>query len=151
MKVSKKSEYGARALVEIAMRSRNGEDWHQIAQIAEASRIPEKFLEQILLVLKNGGVLKSRRGVDGGYALNELPENIRLDRVVGLLDGNPVGNAKKSRAGDAADAGARIYHELIQRAQEAALTVLRQVSLNDLVEQVRKQRVVTGESLEYQI
>ncbi len=152
MKLSKKSEYGVRALVEIAMRSRNGEGWYQIAQIAEATRIPEKFLEQILLALKNGGILKSRRGIDGGYALNEKPESVCMDQVIGLLDGFGLAeHAAAAKSGVAPDVSVQIYHKLTQKAQRASLEILHQVSLNDLVEQVRKQRVVTGESLEYQI
>jgi Rrf2 family protein len=152
VKLSKKSEYGVRALVEIAMRSRSGECWYQIAQIAEASQIPEKFLEQILLVLKNGGLLKSRRGIEGGYSLNEKPEDIHMDQIVGLLDGFTLAeDAKLAKANEKLDVSVRIYHQLVQKAQQAALDILHQVSLNDLVERVRKQRVVAGESLEYQI
>ncbi|MDR0533504.1 MAG: Rrf2 family transcriptional regulator [Verrucomicrobiales bacterium] len=152
MKLSKKSEYGVRALVEIAMRSRNGEGWYQIAQIAEASQIPEKFLEQILLALKNGGILKSRRGIEGGYSLNTSPEDIHMDQIVRLLDGFSLNEeAKSAKEDEKLDVSVRIYNQLVRKAHQASLDILHKVSLNDLVEQVKKQRVVAGESLEYQI
>jgi Rrf2 family protein len=150
--LSKKSEYGVRALVEMAIRSRSNEGWYQIAQIAEASQIPEKFLEQILLVLKNGGMLKSRRGIEGGYALNELPEKIRIDQIVGLLDGFTLEEEEKlAKSNEKLGVSAQIYHELVQKSRQASLDILHQVSLSDMVEQVKRQRVVAGESLEYQI
>ncbi|MDR1191909.1 MAG: Rrf2 family transcriptional regulator [Verrucomicrobiales bacterium] len=149
MKLSKKSEYGTRALMEIALRSRNGEGWYQIAEIARASGIPEKFLEQILLALKNGGVLKSRRGIEGGYALNEAPEAVPMERVVALLDGAAL--ADEPRGLERMETGTRVYFELLRQCRLAATAVLREVSLGDLVERVRRQRVAAGESWEYQI
>ena len=148
MKLSKKSEYGVRALVEIALRSQNGDEWHQISQIAEVSRIPEKFLEQILLVMKNGGLLKSKRGIDGGYALNTTPENIHLSQIVALLDGfaQTEGGSKA-----AMDDTSRVFYALVQEAQSAAEAVFSKKSLAALVAQVHALRSKTNESLEYHI
>ncbi|MDD5262949.1 MAG: Rrf2 family transcriptional regulator [Methylacidiphilales bacterium] len=148
MKLSKKSEYGVRALVEIALRSQAGSEWHQISQIADTTRIPEKFLEQILLVMKNGGLLKSRRGIEGGYALNTAPEQIHLDQIVALLDG-----FGQTEGGSTAgmDDTSRVFHSLVAEAQTAAQAVLQKVTLSRLVAQVRVLRSSTNESLEYHI
>ena len=56
-------------------------------ELAQKERIPIKFLEHILLVLTNGGILQSRRGVGGGYALTRPAEQIRLGEVIRLTEG----------------------------------------------------------------
>ena len=85
MKISKKSEYAIRALVMIA---RGGRDsLHQIQQLSRDEVIPVKFLEQILLILRHAGVLSSRRGVKGGYALARDPEKVTVGEVIRLMDG----------------------------------------------------------------
>lgn len=59
----------------------------QIAKIAEDERIPKKFLEQILLDLRNAGLLYSKKGAGGGYSLNKKPEDIFLVQVMRITDG----------------------------------------------------------------
>ena len=59
----------------------------QIAQISELEKIPVKFLEQILLTLKNAGLLQSKRGVTGGYYLAKAADEIMLGQIVRILDG----------------------------------------------------------------
>ena len=88
MRLSKKGEYAVRALVEIGFESaHHPNSLIQISTVAQRTNIPEKFLEQILLALRNGGVLKSKRGVEGGYSLAKGPGDITLGEVVRLLDG----------------------------------------------------------------
>jgi len=72
MRLSKKTEYALRALI-YAARSPEGTSF-QIRDLAEKNGIPKKFLELILLELKNAGVLTSRRGVGGGYLLARRPD-----------------------------------------------------------------------------
>ena len=71
MRFSKKSEYALRALIELT--EHYDRDLLQRQQIAEQQHIPIEFLEQILLALKNAGLLASRRGVTGGYSLIKPP------------------------------------------------------------------------------
>lgn len=85
MKFSKKSEYALRALIELT--DKYGKTLLQRHQIAERQKIPVEFLEQILLALKNAGLLASRRGVSGGYSLIKPPEEITLGQVIRILDG----------------------------------------------------------------
>src|ERR1700683_4061364 len=88
MRLSKKGEYAVRALVEIGFESKlRPNSLIQISTVAQRTNIPEKFLEQILLALRNGGVLKSKRGVEGGYSLGKSPDDITLGEVIRLLDG----------------------------------------------------------------
>ena len=88
MRLSKKGEYAVRALVEIGFEAHHRpQSLIQISTVAQRTNIPEKFLEQILLALRNGGVLKSKRGVEGGYSLAKPPDDITLGEVIRLLDG----------------------------------------------------------------
>ena len=85
MKLSKRGEYGIRALITLA--SQDGDGVVQIKEIAAREKIPVKFLEQILLALKNAGLVNSRMGSSGGYHLSRPPEQISLGQVVRILDG----------------------------------------------------------------
>lgn len=85
MKLSKKAEYAMRAL--LAMARAPETSTFAIQDIAVNEKIPLKFLEQILLTLKNGGLLRSKRGVGGGYQFLKAPARITLGEVVTLIDG----------------------------------------------------------------
>ena len=86
MKLTKRGEYGLKALIDLAALD-DPQAATQIKDIARRQQIPVKFLEQILLTLKNAGVLRSRAGVGGGYYLAKPPAEITLGQVVRLLDG----------------------------------------------------------------
>lgn len=96
MKFSKKSEYALRALIELTAQYRRA--LVQRHEIADRQNIPIEFLEQILLTLKNAGLLASKRGVNGGYSLIKSPEDITLGQVIRLLDGPlaPIGCVSKT-------------------------------------------------------
>jgi Rrf2 family protein len=88
MKLSKRGEYGLRAMVDLA-NGNNGDDNGiiQIKEIAQREQIPAKFLEQILLTLKNAGLLNSKMGVGGGYYLSKPSAEITLGHIIRVLDG----------------------------------------------------------------
>ncbi len=86
MKLTKRGEYGLKALIDLAAQE-DPQGATQIKDIAQRQQIPVKFLEQILLTLKNAGVLRSRAGVGGGYSLAKPPAEITLGQVVRVLDG----------------------------------------------------------------
>ena len=59
----------------------------QIQELSRIESIPVKFLEQILLIMKRAGLLRSKRGIGGGYQLDRSPEEITLGEIVTLIDG----------------------------------------------------------------
>jgi len=83
--LSKKTKYAIKALV--ALGKNIDMPPMQISKIAEEERIPKKFLEQILLDLRNAGFLYSKKGAGGGYSLNKKPEDIYLVQILRLTDG----------------------------------------------------------------
>lgn len=85
MRLSKKAEYALRAMV--AMGRRGQTRPVAIQELSVAERIPVKFLEHILLELKKNGLLRSKRGVGGGYLLNRPIDEISLGEVVEVIDG----------------------------------------------------------------
>jgi Rrf2 family protein len=85
MKLSKKAEYAMRAL--LAMARSPDIPTFAIQDLAASERIPLKFLEQILLTLKNGGLLRSKRGVGGGYQFHKSAARITLGEIISLIDG----------------------------------------------------------------
>ncbi len=84
MKLSRKSEYALLALLYLGRYKGN---LVKINDISREQEIPRKFLEQILLILKGGGYVKSRRGVNGGYKLDTDPEDITIAEIIRLFDG----------------------------------------------------------------
>ncbi len=94
MRLSKRGEYGLRAMLVLA---EPGEDEQprrvQIKEFVAREKIPAKFLEQILLALKNAGILHSKMGVGGGYYLARPANQITLGQIVRILDG-PIAPVK---------------------------------------------------------
>ena len=84
--ISKKSKYALRALFELARRYEQGPIL--IAELSEGQRIPKKFLESILLELRNKGILGSKKGKGGGYFLVRPPASISVGEVIRSLDGS---------------------------------------------------------------
>ncbi len=88
MRLSKRGEYGLRAMIRLATPGQDGNPpVLQIREISETEKIPAKFLEQILLTLKNAGLLHSKMGVGGGYHLAKIASEISLGQIVRVLDG----------------------------------------------------------------
>ncbi|RUA32697.1 MAG: transcriptional regulator, partial [Bacteroidetes bacterium] len=83
--ISKKSKYAINALVHLGRKYGDGPTL--ISTIAEEENIPQKFLEAILLELKNDGILGSKKGKGGGYYLRKEPETVNLAQVLRLFDG----------------------------------------------------------------
>ena len=85
MRLSTKGEYASRAMLELSL-------YHEkkllhIRDISRAQDIPERFLEQILLMLKRAGYLRSRKGPNGGYYLAKPPSEITVAEVIRVMDG----------------------------------------------------------------
>jgi len=88
MRLSKRGEYGLRAMIHLAdVQTNSPTGMIQIKEISAREEIPAKFLEQILLTLKNAGLVHSKMGVGGGYYLAKAPKDITLGQIIRVLDG----------------------------------------------------------------
>jgi len=129
MRLSKKTEYALRALI-YAARYPEGTTF-QIRDLAEKNEIPKKFLELILLELKNAGLLESRRGVGGGYLLARRPETIRAEEIVEAFEG-PVSAAEPPRGAGRREPSPAVAR-LVAEASGAVAAVFSRWTLADLV------------------
>ncbi|MBN2545991.1 MAG: Rrf2 family transcriptional regulator [Spirochaetes bacterium] len=85
MKLTTKSEYTILALIHIA---RNKEKkFIKIDEISDKYNIPKKYLEHLMMILKQNRILKAKRGSNGGYMLSKKPEEISMAEVIRLMDG----------------------------------------------------------------
>ncbi|CAN5643354.1 Rrf2 family transcriptional regulator [soil metagenome] len=87
VKVSTRGDYAARALLSLALHTEEGRSPTSVRDIAERTGLPQPYLEQILLALKGAGLVRSKRGVGGGYVLARTPADITLGEIVSAVDG----------------------------------------------------------------
>ncbi len=85
MRISAKGEYAIKAVLDLALHEGHG--LVPIQDIAGRQRIPQRYLEQVLLALKRAGLLSSKRGAAGGYLLTRLPEEITVGAVLRAVEG----------------------------------------------------------------
>lgn len=85
MKVSTRGDYAARALLSLALHG--DEKPTSVKEIAERTGLPQPYLEQILLAVKGAGLVRSKRGVGGGYVLARPPSEITLAEILAAVDG----------------------------------------------------------------
>ncbi len=104
MKLPAKIEYAAKAVLELSLRY-NADSPVQISAIAKSQNIPKNFLLQLLIRLKNAGLVASSRGVSGGYYLAKEPSRISLFDVVSSVDDSILEVAKRPRVQRSADSG----------------------------------------------
>ncbi|HUZ20825.1 MAG TPA: Rrf2 family transcriptional regulator [Acidimicrobiales bacterium] len=103
MRVSTRGDYASRALLSLALRG-DSLGPTSVRDIAERTGLPQPYLEQILLALKGAGLVRSKRGVGGGYVLARRPEEITLGAIVSAVDGPiVVGDFGEPHANGACD------------------------------------------------
>lgn len=103
MKLSLKVEYACRVLVQLARHHASGKLLH-IEDLASAESVPQNYLVQILNELRNGGLVSSRRGKQGGYLLAKDPELITLYDIIRVVDSEMI----DAQVSDAGQSGPRV-------------------------------------------
>ncbi len=130
MRLSMKTEYGVRAIFELA--AHRGDGALQSAEIARRQRIPGPFLDQVLMTLRRAGLVHSVRGPHGGHLLSRPPGEVRLDEVIACLEGS--GTPDETPGEEPADpAFGSILHRVMREADLAAQRVFASHSLDDLL------------------
>ncbi len=133
MKVSQKGLYALQAMMVVTRRHTQGAI--RIRDIAYEENLPEKFLELILLELKNARIVESVRGAKGGYRLRREPAQIRLSEIIRLIDGPlaPFGDADQLRVLIHRDAGHSALYSVFLEVRDAAAGILENTTLADLI------------------
>jgi len=144
MKLSTRTRYGMRAIIELAESNRKGP--LQLKVIAQHQDISAKYLEQLMVMLKSAGFVRSIRGSRGGYVLAKAPNQIKLSDVFHCLEG-PITTVECVENEDycqrAADCAARRVWTQVQEAIEG---VLQSITLQDVVDMAKGSK-----ALDYQI
>lgn len=145
MKVSYKGDYAIKTI--LSLTERYGEEPVNIQTLATQSDIPIKFLEQILLALKSGDFVQSRRGKSGGYQLARHPSQISLGQVMRFIDGpiEPLACVDASYKG-CADITGCVLRDVWRRVAESTAQIVDSVTFEKLAE---KKRGISGK--DYQI
>ncbi|MCM2357322.1 MAG: Rrf2 family transcriptional regulator [Geobacteraceae bacterium] len=152
--ISMKTKYALKALGFLARAQ--GKDAFLIAEMAAAENIPKKFLEAILLTLKNQGILASKKGPGGGYSLAVAPEALPIGRVVRAFEGDlaPVpclgdgAPVKCTECEDMATCGTRL---VMADVKTAVTTVLDGVTLKDMLDRSEVERQKQSKTIDYTI
>ena len=135
--ISKKAKYALKALKVLAENFEKGP--LLISHIAEAEKIPKKFLEAILLELRNHGMLQSQKGKGGGYYLRQDPKTITFAKVIRVIDG-PIAPALcvslhfYGKCEDCADEENCTLRNILVEWRDANLVVLEKKTVADLLE-----------------
>jgi Rrf2 family protein len=87
VKVSTRGDYASRALLSLALHAHSSAPPTSVRDLADRTGLPQPYLEQILLALKGAGLVRSKRGVGGGYVLARPPAQITLGQIVSAVDG----------------------------------------------------------------
>src|ERR1700690_2549777 len=111
----------------------------KIRDIAMENDLPEKFLELILLEMKNARIVESVRGAKGGYQLRRAPSEIYLSEVIRLVDGPlaPFGDADQLRSLIVSDASHRALYEVFLKVRDSAAKILESTSVADLIHRAK--------------
>jgi Rrf2 family protein len=129
MRTTAKADYAVRAAVELAAA---GDGPVKAEQIAEAQGIPLNFLENILAELRRAGIVQSRRGAAGGYALARAPEDVSLADIIRAVEG-PLANVRGLSPDELEYPGAAAQLRDVWVALRASVrSVLEQVTLADV-------------------
>ncbi len=146
MRITYKGDYALKALLDLALHYDQG--LSTIHDIAKRINAPVKFLEQVLLELKNGGFVESRRGKVGGYLLAKAPKQITLGEVARFIDGptEPIACVEKGYSG-CTDIYKCVFRKVWFDVGRATSEIVDNITFEKLVNELQ----VNKEVLAYQI
>lgn len=135
MRVTYKGDYALKAVLDLALHC----DQELVTSHDMAARIdaPVKFLEQVLLDLKKGGFIESKRGKIGGYLLSKAPGQITVGEIIRLIDGptEPISCTRQGYA-DCQDVYKCVFRKIWQDVSQATSNIIDNVTFEELVAQV---------------
>lgn len=154
MKISYKCDYALKALFALALNYSEGENGvMSIQEIAELGDMPKKFLEQILLSLKNGGFVKSKRGMEGGFSLARHPRDITVGEVVRFIEGpiEPISCIEGDNYKGCKDTVGCIFRDVWKEVRNAISVVIDTLTFEELVVRYREGRLKLKAGYDYVI
>jgi Rrf2 family protein len=131
MWVSRRTDYATRALLALAL---DGGGPMKLEELARRTGAPQSVLEQVMPVMRSAGIVRSERGPAGGYRMNKAPEEITLERVVRLFEGQlaPIGYATRRNPDEAPKFVADSLREAWSEVRDATIDILESTTFADL-------------------
>lgn len=154
MKITYKGDYALKALLQLALNyDAPAGGVMSITEIAKSGDMPTNFLEQILLALRRGGFVKSRRGASGGFLLASRPGDITVGDVIRFVEGpiEPIACAEKGVYAGCKDIKSCIFRDIWKDAGDAIATVVDTVTFEELVLRFRGRNQAAKAVYEYSI
>lgn len=136
MRITYKGDYALKTILDLALHYGNSPV--SIPDLAKRADMPIKFLEQILLDLKRGGFVESRRGNIGGYLLAKQPSGIKLGEIIRFIDGpiEPVACVHQNYEG-CRDINKCIFKEIWERVANSTSEIIDNITFEDLVNRIK--------------
>jgi Rrf2 family cysteine metabolism transcriptional repressor len=146
MRITYKGDYALKTILDLALYY--GGSPVNIPDLAKRLDIPIKFLEQILLNLKRGGFVESRRGKVGGYLLAKAPSEIKLGEIIRFIDGpiEPVACVHSGYEG-CSDKDKCVFRDIWKRITDSTSAIIDGITFEDLVNRIKN----SASTLVYQI
>lgn len=134
MWISRRTDYATRAVLALTLA---GGGPLKLEDLARRVAVPQSVLEQVMPVLRNAGIVRSERGPYGGYRLNKAPEEITLERVVRLFQGQlaPIGCATRHHPEPCPMTVACSLRHVWQEVRDATIAILGRTTFADLAKQ----------------
>jgi Rrf2 family transcriptional regulator, cysteine metabolism repressor len=131
MWISRRTDYATRALLALALDDGGS---MKLEELARRTGAPQSVLEQVMPVMRSAGIVRSERGPAGGYRLNKSPEEITLERVVRLFQGQlaPIGYATRSHPDTCPRFVADSLRNTWAEVRDATIEILEQTTFADL-------------------
>ena len=138
MRISAKGEYAIRAMLDLALH--HGRGLVPIQEVAERQGIPQRYLEQVLLLLRRAGFLESKRGSTGGYRLVRPPADVSVGDVLRAIDGRVAALEVAGRRGQGDTDPRPDLAILWQEVADAVGSVIDRTTFADLADRARARR-----------
>ena len=136
MKITYKGDYALKALFELALKhEKEGDGVTSITEIAKLGDMPTKFLEQILLTLRKGGFVKSKRGIRGGFSLARPAKDITVGEVIRFIEGpiEPISCVEEGRYKGCKDVASCIFRSVWKEIALATSKIVDSLTFADLI------------------
>ena len=136
MKITYKGDYALKALFELALKhEKEGDGVTSITEIAKLGDMPTKFLEQILLTLRKGGFVKSKRGIRGGFSLARPAKDITVGEVIRFIEGpiEPISCVEEGRYKGFKDVASCIFRSVWKEIALATSKIVDSLTFADLI------------------
>lgn len=152
MKITYKGDYALKALLQLAIKYYEG-GVMSISEIAASGDMPMKFLEQILLILRKGSFVKSKRGINGGFLLARHPKDITIGEVVRFIEGpiEPISCIREESYKGCKDTSNCIFRDVWKEVSSAISVVVDTLTFEELVMRYRERNLSRTATYEYSI